>query len=72
MYPLLLVLLFSLPSSLTDKYDSASAYKLATFVLNNDNDDALGRLKCSARRYDIDFKILDVGENFVFASRYLE
>lgn len=64
MHSSLVILLLLLRSSLTDKCDS-SVYKLAMFALANDNDDALERLKCSAEHYNIDFKILNMGQSSI-------
>uniref|UniRef100_A0A915PP06 procollagen-lysine 5-dioxygenase n=1 Tax=Setaria digitata TaxID=48799 RepID=A0A915PP06_9BILA len=59
MYSFVILLPLLVPFSLTDRCDS-SVYKLAVFALNNSNNDALKRLKCSAEHYNIDFKVLDV------------
>uniref|UniRef100_A0A1I7VBP6 procollagen-lysine 5-dioxygenase n=3 Tax=Loa loa TaxID=7209 RepID=A0A1I7VBP6_LOALO len=64
MYSLLVLLLLLVPSSLADKCDS-SAYKLAAFALSTGSNDGLERLKCSAEHYNIDFKILDLGQNSI-------
>uniref|UniRef100_A0A0R3RUB8 PLOD1-3-like GT domain-containing protein n=1 Tax=Elaeophora elaphi TaxID=1147741 RepID=A0A0R3RUB8_9BILA len=61
---LLFSLLLLISSSLSEKCDS-SAYKLAIFALDNGNNDALERLKCSAGRYNIDFKILNLGKSSI-------
>ncbi|MCP9261688.1 Procollagen-lysine,2-oxoglutarate 5-dioxygenase [Dirofilaria immitis] len=62
MYSLVMLLLFLVSASLTDKCDS-SAYKLVIFALSNDYNDALERFRCSTKRYNIDFEIFDFGQS---------